>query len=80
MLDLTSVDSEAREATSEEETVPNGEVPIAETLEAATAANGEATEETDQPEVVATAVEVETDPTGMTENQEEEVDVAEATE
>jgi hypothetical protein len=80
MLDLTSVDSEAREATLEEETVPDGEVVIAETSMAVTAANGEVTEETDQPEVAATAVEVETDPTGMTESQEEEEDVAEATE
>lgn len=49
------------------------------TIEVANAQNGEEIVETDQPEVAATEAEAETDPKEMTENQEVEEDVAEAT-
>jgi len=79
MLSLNLVVLEGAEVTIEEENAPNGEVANVQNGEGANAQNGEVTVETDQPEVVATEAEAETDPKEMTENQEVEEDVAEAT-
>lgn len=79
MLSLNLVVLEAAEVTIEEENAPIGEVANAQNGEEVNAQNGEEIVETDQPEVVATEAEAETDPKEMTENQEEEEDVAEAT-